>query len=154
MMRVLSIGPRQPEPERALGVCEYRTVSPDGRVICTKVAEGENAVSPEVCHTCPVRAANCTHLRFTLRQRSPSPLTVRFNGRTEIWDDGPAEVRLAEAACAARIAPIGHPDACRGCTLRLPVDGPAIQPDPRVRRPAGKGKVVPFPLPSPVPAGG
>ena len=72
--------------------CEHRTVSRDGRIVCKKIVDGQAEVSPSVCRQCPSRAVNCRHLRFSLRLTSPSPLLVRFNGRTELWDDGPAEL--------------------------------------------------------------
>jgi len=119
--------------------CEHRTVSKDGRILCTKIVEGDNEVSPNVCRDCPMRAVNCEHLCFSLRLSSPSPLTVRFNGRTEIWDDGPPQLDFQRAACAARVVPIYGPRACAGCALRKE-HLPAL-PDP-VEHPA---KVVTFP---------
>ncbi|MGD8627408.1 MAG: hypothetical protein PVF47_16085 [Anaerolineae bacterium] len=124
--------------------CEHRTVSKDGRILCKKIVEGDNEVSPNVCRDCPMRAVNCEHLRFSLRLSSPSPLTVRFNGRTEIWDDGPPALAFERAACAARVVPIHGPRACAGCTLRqehLPA-----QPEPAAAEAAGHpAKVVAFP---------
>jgi hypothetical protein len=98
--------------------CEYRAVSKDGRVICRKIVEGENVVSPGLCRTCPFRAVNCSHLRFSLLRTSPSPLLVRFNGRTELWNDDPPEVRFLQAACSVWVLPIGHPGLCSGCSIR------------------------------------
>ncbi|MFN2169042.1 MAG: hypothetical protein ACK2U9_22650 [Anaerolineae bacterium] len=126
-------------------------------------------MSPDVCRTCPLKAVNCAHLRFSLRQITPTPLIVRFNGRTEIWDDDPAEVRFEQSACSAKVMPIQHPKQCVGCALRQPVEAAALQgqaadaadaadaaasaapgasrsPVPRRRRkPATAGNVVPFP---------
>jgi hypothetical protein len=118
-------------------------VSKDGRVICAKIVEGGDAVSPDLCRGCPFKAVNCRHLRFALQQTTPRPLTVRYNGRTEVWDDDPAEIRFEQAACLAKVAPIESPRACVGCVLRQPVEAPVEQP--RRRRVAGAGKVVPFP---------
>ena len=124
--------------------CEHRTVSKDGRILCTKIVEGDNEVSPNVCRDCPMRAVNCEHLRFSLRLSSPSPLTVRFNGRTEVWDDGPPRLSFHHAACAARVVPIHGPRACAGCALRqehLPAAPPTEALDP-----AGPpARVVAFP---------
>jgi hypothetical protein len=126
-----------------LSFCEHRTVSKDGRIVCVKIIEGENRVSPDVCRACPFRAINCAHLCFSLRQTSPSPLLVRFNGRTEIWDDDPPELRFEHAACAARVVPVEQFRTCVGCSLRQPVQAPVEQP--ARRRSARAGMVVPFP---------
>jgi hypothetical protein len=137
----------EPQPLPTTATCEHRTVARDGRIVCAKIVEGENEVPPDVCRTCPLKAVNCAHLRFSLRQVSPSPLIVRFNGRTEIWDDGPAEVRFEQAACAAKVTPIEHPRQCVGCTLRQPIQRQSEQTThPPRRREARGGKVVPFPL--------
>jgi len=145
MIRKLSPVRKSEQPVPGLGPCDHRTVSKDGRIICAKIVEGDNAVSPDICHTCPVRVVNCTHLSFSLQQTSPSPLVVRFNGRTEVWDDDPPEVLFDEAACAAKVIPITSPWSCAGCLLRRPVDVPVERPAPRKRRAEGAGKVVPFP---------
>jgi hypothetical protein len=136
MLRKLSL-------EQLHYLCEHRTVSRDGRVVCAKIVAGDDAVSPDLCHGCPFKTVNCSHLRFALRQVTPTPLTVRYNGREEIWDDGPPEIRFEQAACLAKVTPIDQPRACIGCTLRRPVDAPGERP--RRRRVAGAGKVVPFP---------
>jgi hypothetical protein len=120
-------------------------VSKDGRIICAKIVEGEHAVSPDICHDCPVKAINCAHLSFSLRQTESSRLIVRFNGRTEIWDDDPPEILFDRAACTARVVPVDGPRTCAGCTLRKPIDASAERPAPRQRRAASVGKVVPFP---------
>lgn len=123
-------------------LCEHRSVSKDGRIVCAKIVEGDNQVSPNECRTCPFRAVNCAHLRFSLKQTSPSPLVVRFNGREEVWDDGPAELRFERAACALKVLPIDQPRACASCSLRQPLPAPAQEV---ARPPAGaQGKVVPF----------
>ena len=131
------------DPMPGLSPCEHRTVSKDGRIVCGKIVEGDNNVSPNTCRACPFKAVNCTHLRFSLRQTSPSPLIVRFNGRTEIWDDDPPQLSFERAACAAKVAPIDQPQACAGCTLRQPLQAPVAQP--ARRRVAHAAKVVPFP---------
>ncbi|HSJ53382.1 MAG TPA: hypothetical protein VLC52_06505 [Anaerolineae bacterium] len=152
---------RAHSPSPALS-CEHRTVSRDGRIVCKKIVDGQAEVSPTVCRQCPFRAVNCQHLRFSLRLSSPSPLLVRYNGRTELWDDGPAELRFDRAACAARVMPIHSPQACAECALRqaaCPTPVVTHRPDATasgdsVRRggevsPAatelGSGRVVAFP---------
>ncbi|MGD2207423.1 MAG: hypothetical protein PVH17_11665, partial [Anaerolineae bacterium] len=40
-------------------LCEHRTVSKEGRIVCRKIVEGEGEVSPNVCRACPARAVNC-----------------------------------------------------------------------------------------------
>ena len=154
MLHRLPIACRDTQLSPGLSPCEHRTVSKNGRVICAKIVEGDDAVSPEICQACPVRAINCSHLRFSLRRTSPSPLTVRYNGRTEVWDDDPPEARLQEAACAAKVMPIKHSRACLGCELRQPVAAPGQAPMPRQRRAPRGGKVVPFPVQRPMPAAG
>jgi hypothetical protein len=137
----------------ALSPCEHRRASKDGRVICAKIVEGENEVSPNVCRTCPVKAVNCAHLRFSLCQTVPSPLIVRHNGRTEVWDDDSPELRFERAACAARVVPIHDPHACAGCSLRQPLQAPVEAPL-RQRRVAAAGRVVAFPSREAVAAAG
>jgi hypothetical protein len=117
-----------PETYMGSGRCEHRAVSKDGRIVCRKVIQGENSVSPDLCRTCPFRAVNCSHLRFSLVHTSPSPLLVRFNGRTELWNDEPPEVRFRQAACSVRIVPIEHPNFCAGCSLHQPIHIPTKQP--------------------------
>ena len=133
----------------SLSSCEHRTAAKDGRIICSKVTEGDNEVSPNLCRECPFKAVNCSHLRFSLRQTTPSPLVVRYNGRTEIWDDGPNELSFEHAACAAKVIPIYGPRSCAGCSLRKPVQAPA-QEQAQARKPAAIGKVVAFPSHEPV----
>lgn len=146
MIRKLSTVRQHTEPVPSPGLCEHRAASKDGRIICAQIIEGENTVSPDICRTCPVKTVNCTHLRFSLRQTSPRPLIVRFNGRTEVWDDEPAEICFEQAACAAQVMPIEHPQACAECALRRPANAIAEQPlRRRKRRSVGGGKVVPFP---------
>jgi hypothetical protein len=134
------------------GSCAHRSVSKDGRIVCGKVVEGENEVSPNVCWACPAKAVNCTHLRFSLRQSVPSPLIVRYNGRTEVWDDDPPELCFERAACDAQVMPIHSPRACAGCSLRQPQWAVREPPVRRGRASNGSnrgvkggGRVVPFP---------
>lgn len=124
--------------------CEHRTVSKDGRIICQKIVDGDPEVSPNVCRDCPYRAVDCSHLRFSLRLSSPSPLVVRFNGRTEVWDDGPARLTFERAACAERVMPIHGIRACAECPLRQPLRDIAAE-SPASRPAASSGKVVSFP---------
>jgi hypothetical protein len=146
MIRELSLARQLQGKVQGLSSCEHRTVSKDGRIICRKIVDGDNGVTPEVCRACPLKAVNCAHLRFSLRQHTPSPLIVRFNGRQEVWNDEPPEVRFEQAACAAKVCPIEHPKQCAGCALRQPVGVEAEKPVRRRRQPvAGSGKVVPFP---------
>ena len=123
----------------ALKSCEHRSVAPDGRIICKKIVSGENRVSPALCRACPFQAVDCAHLRFALCHSSPSPLVVRFNGRTEVWNDEPPALRFEQAACAAQVRPIASPAACAGCPLRQALAEPAAQ-----AAPARRGKVVAF----------
>jgi hypothetical protein len=136
----------QPREEAAPeGGCQFRTVSKDGRIVCSKIAQGDAAVSPAVCRACPYSAVDCTHLRFSLRHTSPSPLIVRFNGRSEVWNDDPAQLLFHHAACAERVVPIHSPRACAACPYRVPAhaDYECSASRPVPTRP---GKVVPFPV--------
>jgi hypothetical protein len=127
-----------------LSTCANRTVSKDGRIICRKIVEGDNEISPNVCRECPYRAVDCSHLQFSLHLEAASPLVVRYNGRTEIWDDGPPQLRFERAACAAKVLPIHEPRSCTGCTLRQSL-GLRIEKPQRLHRTIGDGKVVSFP---------
>jgi hypothetical protein len=127
-----------------LSACEHRTVSKDGRIVCRKIVNGEPEVSPNICRDCPFKQINCAHLRFSLRLDSPSPLVVRFNGQTEIWDDGPPRLALERAACSERVLPIHGPRACASCSLRQPLDSTTGVPEPR-RPGVVVGRVVSFP---------
>jgi hypothetical protein len=145
--------PVLPNPTPSLSSCEHRAVSKDGRIVCQRIVEGDPEVSPNVCRDCPFKAVNCAHLKFSLRQISPSPLIVRYNGRTEIWDDDPPELRFERAACTAKVMPIHGPRACAECALRKPLRAPVERPAHR-RKVAGAGKVVPFPGREPLAATG
>ena len=99
--------------------CEHRKVSDDGRIICSKIALGDNQVSPNLCRHCPAKACNCDHLRFSLQKLSLSPIVVRWgNGHTEVWDDQPPAISFLNAACSLKGLPISSPRDCMGCALR------------------------------------
>jgi hypothetical protein len=128
--------------------CEHRSVSKDGRVVCAKITQGDNTVSTAVCQGCPFAAVNCAHLRFSLQQTASTSLVVRFNGRTEVWDDDPPRLVFCHAACAERVMAIQSPRVCAGCASHAPVPG-AVRCGP-----ARSGKVVPFPAREPLAATG
>jgi len=108
--------------------CEYRKVSDDGRIICSKIVLGDNQVSPNLCRDCPAKACNCEHLRFSLQKPSLSPIIVRWgNGHTEIWNDQPAAVSFLHSACEAKTIAILSPRDCIGCALR-PFDYALLDP--------------------------
>ena len=145
-----------PSPAKAmqsLSSCQHRTVAKDGRIVCSRIVEGDPEVSPNVCRDCPFKVVNCSHLRFSLRQTSPSPLIVRYNGRTEVWDDGPCQLSFERAACTAKVMPIYEPRSCAGCALHKPLHEPA-QRQSRRRKAASLGKVVAFPSHEPVAVAG
>lgn len=114
-------------------ICEYRKVSDDGRITCSKIVLGDSQVSPNQCRDCPAKACNCEHLRFSLQKPSLSPIIVRWgNGHTEIWDDHPPVISFLHSACQAKTIPISSPRDCTGCVLRkgiLPQEEiqPAVQ---------------------------
>jgi hypothetical protein len=124
--------------------CEHRGVSKDGRIVCARIVEGDNEITPNSCRDCPYKKVNCAHLRFSLRQTSASPLTVRYNGRVEIWDDEPPRLLFERAACTAKVMPLQHHRSCEGCTLAKPLQGKASRTR-RQSRVTGTGKVVSFP---------
>lgn len=128
----------------ALKACDHRSVAPDGRIVCKKIVSGEYRVGPATCRACPFQAVDCAHLRFALRHLSPSPLVVRFNGRTEVWNDQPPSLQFEQAACALQVLPIGSPHACADCPLRQPLADTPAQPVTAARAAAPRGKVVPF----------
>lgn len=137
-----------------LGTCLHRSVAKDGRIVCAKIVEGDDEVSPNLCRSCPFKACNCRNLRFTLRKRVPRPIMVRYgNGRCEVWDDEPVSVCFVRAACAAKVAPIVGPKDCASCSLRQTVildDGLREEKEASggYRRRRGEGKVVLFPAPT------
>ena len=155
MIRNISAVRRHNQQAPSFSPCQHRTVAKDGRIVCAKIVEGDNGVIPGICSACPFKEVNCSHLRFALKQTSPSPLIVRYNGRTEVWDDDPPEVLFQRAACSAKVMPIAHARACDGCTLRQPIEAQVEEPVPeRRRRMVAGGKVVPFPTREPVAATG
>lgn len=126
-------------------VCQYRSVARDGRIICNKIAEGDNEASPNLCRDCPARQVSCDKLRFSLQKFSPSPIVVRYgNGHSEVWNDEPARLIFLRAACAAKVAPISDPRQCAACALRA-VSEPVLEEIPLPRKVARGGKVIAFP---------
>lgn len=135
--------------------CEHRRVAADGSIVCVKITAGDAEVSPNLCRDCPFKAVNCSHLRFSLRLTSPSPLVVRYNGRQEVWDDRPPELQFERAACAERIMPIHDARVCAECALRQPVQAASEHATCEAAA-AGqaRGIVVPFPTREAVAAAG
>ncbi len=128
------------------GLCEYRSVAPDGRIVCAKITSGDNEVSPNLCRDCPAKTIACQHLRFSLEKSSPSAIVVRYaGGKTEVWNDDPPSISFLRAACAANVAPITSPKECAACSQRLTtLPQPQLREKVAQRRPR-EGKVVPFP---------
>jgi len=125
-------------------VCAYRSVASDGRIVCRKIVEGDNEVSPNLCRDCPARQINCEKLRFSLQKFSPTPIVVRYgNGHCEVWNDEPAKITFLRAACVAKVAPISDLRQCASCALRT-VDE-AVMEEVTLPQVAGGGKVIPFP---------
>lgn len=142
-----------PAPRQHLKACDHRTVSKEGRIVCQKIVDGDPEVSPNVCRDCPYKKVDCTHLRFSLRLITPSPLLVRFNGRTEVWDDGPPQLAFERAACSERVVPVHGPRYCADCPLRQPLRETSSESE--ASRPAvALGKVVSFPVREAVAAAG
>lgn len=125
-------------------ICRYRSVGRDGRIVCQKIVEGDNEVSPNLCRNCPAKQVGCDKLRFSLQKLSPSPIVVRYgNGHCEVWGDEPATITFLRAACAAKVAPISDPRQCAACALRTARE-PVLEEIP-VPQVAAGGKVIPFP---------
>jgi len=122
--------------------CRYRKAEEDGRIVCQKIAQGDDEVTPNVCRTCPAMAINCDHLRFTLQKITPTAILVRYgNGRTEIWNDEPPRIEFLHSACAVEVMPIESPRQCAGCVLRCPAMAEEVEQE-RALQPA---QVIPFP---------
>jgi hypothetical protein len=155
MIQELSIAQQHRESAQPCSSgCEHRSVAPDGRIVCKKIAWGENKVSPSLCRACPSQTVNCAHLRFSLRHSSPSSLLVRFSGRTEVWTDDRPALEFQQAACALQVMPLQSPRSCASCSMRQPLGAAAeaqaravgeTKPAARPRPVAMPGKVVPFP---------
>ena len=125
-------------------VCPHRSVDRDGRIICKKIVEGDNEVSPNICRDCPAKQIGCSRLRFSLRKSSPSPIVVRYgNGHSEVWRNEPARISFLRAACLAKVVPISDPRQCAACALRA-ADKPGIE-EIRLPRVASGGNVIAFP---------
>ena len=154
MVRELSLAQQQRgSTQPCSSGCEHRTVAPDGRIVCKKIAWGENKVSPSLCRTCPAQTVNCAHLRFSLRHSPPSSLLVRHSGRTEVWNDDRPALEFQQAACALQVMPLHSPRSCASCAMRQPASAAQVEPAARplpadrggARPAASPGKVVPFP---------
>jgi len=137
--------------------CEHRSVAPDGRIVCRKIAWGENSVSPSLCRSCPSQTVNCEHLRFSLRHSPPSSLLVRFSGRTEVWNDDRPALEFQQAACALQVMPLHSPRSCASCPMRQPMGSAQVEPAARPRstngggtRPADRGGTRPAAAPGKV----
>ena len=146
MVRELSLAQQHRESTQPCSSgCEYKSVAPDGRIVCKKIAWGENKVSPSLCRSCPAQAVNCAHLRFSLRHSPPSSLLVRYSGRTEVWNDDRPALEFQQAACALQVMPLHSPRSCASCSMRQPVGAAQAEPATMPRPAAAPGKVVPFP---------
>ena len=132
--------------------CAHRSVARDGRIICAKITEGNNEVSPNICRDCPAKQVSCDKLRFSLEKSSPSPIVVRYgNGHSEVWNDELPRITFLRAACVAKVAPISDARQCAACALRAAGE-PVLEEIPlsRVVRPTHRqvargGKVIAFP---------
>ncbi len=125
-------------------ICAHRSVARDGRIICKKIDEGDNEVSPNLCRDCPAKQVSCDQLHFSLQKFCPTPIVVRYgNGHCEVWNDEPARISFLKAACAAKVVPISDPRQCAACALRT-ADEPTIEEIPLPRVATG-GKVIAFP---------
>ena len=146
MVRELSLAQQHRESTQPCSSgCEHKSVAPDGRIVCKKIAWGENKVSPSLCRSCPAQAVNCAHLRFSLRHSPPSSLLVRYSGRTEVWNDDRPALEFQQAACALQVMPLHSPRSCASCSMRQPVGAAQAEPAAMPRPAAAPGKVVPFP---------
>lgn len=102
-----------------LKYCQHRGVDEDGKIICRKIARGDQEVTLAICDACPAAACNCGNLKFSLEKESDSTLTIRYgNGRTEVLEARPAGVHFVKAACSALMKPVDVHRDCSGCLLR------------------------------------
>lgn len=123
--------------------CLHRSVTDDGRLLCDCIADADREVSPSLCQGCPVAAAGCASLRFSLHKEAGAGIIVRYgNGRTLILDQAPTTLRLRQAACRVTSQAISSTEECRACSLRRAgaahttmsfVAHPKVLPFPAVR---------------------
>ena len=99
-------------------ICSFARVADDGRIICTKIGQGDKEVSAALCLTCPTRQCSCDHLRFSLVKISASPIVVRWNDHIEVWNNEPPRITFLRAACATKIVPLSSSQECLSCELR------------------------------------
>lgn len=130
-------------------LCHHRKAEKDGRIVCQKIVQRDNEVTPNICRTCPAMAINCDHLRFTLQKITSTAILVRYgNGRTEIWNDEPPRIEFVRSACAVKVMPVESPRQCAGCGMRCPAMVEEVAPAQeeiergRVPQPV---QVIPFP---------
>jgi hypothetical protein len=129
-----------------LKYCQHRGVSEDGKVICRKIARGDQEVSLSICEACPAAACNCDHLRFSLEKEGESALVIRYgNGRTEVLESGPSGVHFTKSACAAQMRPVDTRTDCVGCPLRAGGFVRDVIPPSQINVLSPRAKILPFP---------
>lgn len=129
-----------------LRYCQHRGVSEDGKVICHKIARGDQEVSLAICEACPAAQCNCGHLRFSLEKEGDSAVMIRYgNGRTELLESGPSGVRLTKSACAAHLRPVDTRKDCVGCPLRSNGFVHEVIPPVQIDVMPSRAKIIPFP---------
>ncbi len=102
-----------------LQYCQHRGVSEDGKIVCRKIARGDQEVSLALCEACPAAGCNCGQLRFSLEKESESTVVIRYgNGRSEVLEARPEALRFLKAACATLLRPIDTAFDCATCPLR------------------------------------
>jgi hypothetical protein len=129
-----------------LKYCQHRNVSEDGKVICQKIARGDQEVSLAICEACPAAQCNCGHLRFSLEKEGDTAVMIRYgNGRTELLEGGPSGVRLTKSACAAQLRPVDTRKDCVGCPLRSNGFVHDVIPPVQIDVMPARAKIIPFP---------
>ena len=129
----------------ASSICAFRSVDGDGHIVCDKIRGLDRDVDSGICGTCPARACNCEHLRFSLLKSAPATLIVRYgNGHTEVWEGEPPSLSFLQAACAEKMVPISAPQWCASCELKAAVRPPEERQEPEKAAPS----IIQFPAAS------
>jgi hypothetical protein len=126
--------------------CQFRQVTNDGLLVCSKITGPNREVTAEICQACPVAAIDCQHLRVSLTKEESGSIIVRYgNGRSEVLEGEPSGVRMQKAACAALAVQVSGPQMCVGCALHAPASTAGRQAIGR--RVADAGKILTMPAP-------
>jgi hypothetical protein len=91
--------------------CRYMEVSEDGRLICTRIKQGDNIISQEVCtQLCPLPKEKCIYLKFSLRKETLFS-AIGVGGRR-------TEMSISTIACFLHKRKIDNLSECETCKDR------------------------------------